>query len=425
MIPGKIKESGYYSKIKILFLWIAAAFLFIYLIYFTIINSGKDTHGFASYYTASKLFLEGESVYRYYDDNFFSEKVKNYVPAVYELYYINTPISFFVILPFSVFDFNAAKSLWIIFSLLILATTVGLILIKLKYEIQKSLLVVILILCFQPLYANILYGQVYIFIFCLLVAAWSAYRSGNDKILGIVLGFIIVIKLAGLVLLVLLAVQKKWQSLLWTFITIVLLAAISIPFVGIDSWFVFKENLIKYYSSPTLSVTAYQTIHSFFYHFTFFDQKWNPVPLIDFPLLGKMLTYFSYTIVFVSISYFAYKIKNSDLSFGLFVIAGIILSPASIDYHYFMILISFIIILNYIQLIKSGWIYISLFFSYLLIAVSIPYTSAKVSNGLLAVFAYPKLYGAIGLLILFLIIGIQLFKNQNYSKAMESSSKFN
>ncbi len=91
------------------------------------------------------------------------------------------------------------------------------------------------------------------------------------------------------------------------------------------------------------------------------------------------------------------------LMFGIFVLAGIILNPASIDYHFVIVLLPVLIFMKIITNNKSiiTWILFLLF--YLLLALPIPYTSAKITYGWLAVFAYPKLYGTLGFIVLIFV----------------------
>ena len=84
----------------------------------------------------------------------------------------------------------------------------------------------------------------------------------------------------------------------------------------------------------------------------------------------------------------------------LFIIMGIILSPPSIDYHYMLMLIPILILLNWLLKNPSKVLWIFFGISYLLIASSLPYISPKITGGLWAVLAYPKLYGALGLWVL-------------------------
>ena len=391
------KFSPKFFSAKIQILWLAAVILLIYFIYFSFKNSSQPSHGFASYYTASKLLIEGEDVADFYDDNWFSSKVEDYVPGVYEIYLVNMPTTALVFLPVANLDYKTAKIIWSIFSLLFLTVIIGLIISRMKLEGIWLPLVFIILFSFQPLYANISFGQVYIFIFCLFVLAWFAYESGNELLLGVSIGLVFILKTAGIFLLILLVIKKKWRSLLWFFAVAPFLFVVTLPIFGVDSWLAYLNKLLDYSSSPTLSVSAYQTIHSFFHHLFVFDSQWNPAPLINLPYLGKSLTIFFSALILVITIIIAFKNKNSDLAFGSFIIVGIILSPPSIDYHYMLMLISIFIVYDWLIINPSPFLWVIFAISFLLIAASLPYISPKITVGYWALFAYPKLYGALGL----------------------------
>ena len=371
--------------------------LSVYFVYHVVLNASRPSHGFASYYTASILLIEGEDVADFYNDDWFSSKVEDYVTGVYEIFLVNMPTTAIIFLPIANFDYETAKIIWTIFNILLLTVVFGLIINKLKLEGIWLPIAFIILLAFQPLYANVAFGQVYIFIFCLLVLAWFAYESGNELLLGISIGLVFILKTAGIFLLILLVIKKKWRSLLWFFAIVLFLFAVTLPIFGIESWSAYLNKLLDYSSSPTLSVTAYQTIHSFFHHLFVFDMQWNPEPLIDLPLLGKSIKILFTLIILIVTIIAAIKSKRPELVFGSFIIVGIILSPPSIDYHYMLMLIPIFILFN--RLIKNPSVGLwSLFaISYLLIATSLPYISPKITSGHWALFAYPKLYGALGL----------------------------
>jgi len=389
-------------QIKIQILWIIVVILSVYFIYHVVLNAALPSHGFASYYTASNLLIEGEDVADYYDDDWFSSKVEDYVPGVYEIYLVNMPTTALVFLPIANFDYKTAKIIWTIFNTLFLMVAIGLIISRMKLEGIWLPLVFIILFSFQPLYANISFGQVYIFIFCLLVLAWFAYESGNELLLGVSIGLVFILKTAGIFLLILLVIKKKWRSLLWFFAVALFLFVVTLPIFGVDSWLAYLNKLLNYSSSPTHSVTAYQTIHSFFHHLFVFDVQWNPVPLINLPILGSSLTIIFSLLVLTITIISAFKNEKPDMAFGTFVIAGIILSPASIDYHYMLMLIPILILLNWLIKNPSPFLWVVFAISYLLIAASLPYISPKISSGHWALFAYPKLYGALGLWFLIL-----------------------
>ena len=120
------------------------------------------------------------------------------------------------------------------------------------------------------------------------------------------------------------------------------------------------------------------------------------------PALGKILSTLSILIVLIIISFKAHYLKKSDLAFGAFVAAGLIISPVSLDYHYTISLLPIFILISWVLKNQSRTVWAALILFIILIAAYIPYTSTKVTDGWLAILAYPKLYGAIGLLGLFM-----------------------
>jgi hypothetical protein len=119
--------------------------------------------------------------------------------------------------------------------------------------------------------------------------------------------------------------------------------------------------------------------------------------------LGKILSTLSIFIVLVYSSVKAHQLNKSDLAFGAFVVAGLIISPVSIDYHYTIIILPILIVLKQVLKNQSRIDLGALIIFSGLIAAYIPYTSSKVTAGWLALLAYPKLYGAVGLWGLFML----------------------
>ena len=190
-------------------------------------------------------------------------------------------------------------------------------------------------------------------------------------------------------------VQKRWQSVLLGITTVIFIIFITLPWIGIAAWVSYIDRISGFVPNPSLSVTAYQTIHSFCHHLTSFDQEWNPEPLFNMPLTGNLSITLCVLIVVVFSSYTALKLKKGEIVFGAFIIAGLIISHASLDYHYTILLLPILILVNRLRSNSSTLLWCILIMSVLLIAVNLPYTSQRIASGWLALFAYPKLYGAI------------------------------
>jgi hypothetical protein len=128
-----------------------------------------------------------------------------------------------------------------------------------------------------------------------------------------------------------------------------------------------------------------------------FDAQWNHEPLIDLPLIGKLLTIVFSILILVITIISTYNSKKSDLAFGAFIIAGIILNPASIDYHYMLMLIPIFILVDWLRKNPSTTLWTLFLICFASIALNLPNISPKITGGIWAFFAYPKLYGALGL----------------------------
>lgn len=387
---------------RIQLLWGIALILSAYFIYFVIVNASLSTQGFASYYTASKLLAEGEDVSRFYDDDWFSSNAERFVQEVYEIFNVNMPTTSLIMLPLVKLDYSTARIIWTIFNFVILFAAVLFLIQKFNYKEFWTPLILILFLSYQPLYANILFGQTYILIFCLLIVAWYAYVSGNEKLLGAAIGLIFILKSTSFIFWLFLLVQRRWRSLVWGLLTVSVVILFSLPWIGFNAWQTYAGKITGFFSNPSLCVTAYQTLHSFFHHLTSINQQWNPEPLINLPLLGNLLSIFSVLIIAGASSFIAFKRNKSEIAFGIFIIAGLIISPVSLDYHYTILLLPILMLINNIRKDSTVmlWIMILIFIS--LIAVYLPYASPRLAKGIWAVFAYPKLYGAIGLWGLFI-----------------------
>jgi hypothetical protein len=383
-------------------LWGTAIIFAAYFIFFVVTNASRSTHGFVAYYTASKLLAEGEDVSGFYNNDWFSSNVKRFVPEVYEIYNVNMPTTSLIMLPLVKFDYSTARIIWTIFNFIILFAAVLFLIQKFNYKDFWIPLILILFLSYQPLYSNFSFGQAYILIFCLLIVAWYAYVSGNEKLLGIAIGLIFILKSTSFIFWLLLLVQRRWRSLVWGFAAMLIIILLSLPWIGFDAWQTYAGKITGFVSNPSLSVTAYQTIHSFFHQLTTFSKEWNPEPLFNLPLLGDLLSVFCVLIIVAVSSFIAFKQNKSEMAFGIYVITGLIISPVSLDYHYTILLLPILILINNIRKDSTAMLWVLILISISLIAVYLPYASPRLAKGVWAFFAYPKLYGAIGLWGLFI-----------------------
>lgn len=94
-----------------------------------------------------------------------------------------------------------------------------------------------------------------------------------------------------------------------------------------------------------------------------FDKYWNPYPVENIPILASTLTIFFSIAVMIITAFTAINFKSPDLEFSFLIVAGTILNPASIDYHFVLLLIPIIISIDVLRKNHSGNLWILLFIS--------------------------------------------------------------
>lgn len=362
--------------------------------FFSIKAAVRPSHGFGAYYTAARLVKAGADASRFYDNDWFRVQFKKYVPSGSDIYNINPPTTALLLLPLAGFDYTEARVIWTIFNLMCLIGAGGWLLSQLEFRGLWMPGSSAFVLFYQPIYANFNFGQAYVLLFALLVMAWHGYRHRHEAMLGIALGLVVILKTAGVLLWLLLLVQRRWKALAWGTVVVVAASLGSLLWLGLEAWKTYFYLLPHLSSRPEMAVTAHQTQLSFFRHLLTFDSQWNPAPLLQAPALGIWLPWIG-LVIMVGISlYWAYGTNHPDMIFAVFVAANIVLSPVSLDYHYTLLLIPIAILVAWVRQQTSPWPWIVLGIAMALIAANLPYLSPRLGTGWWALLAYPKLYGA-------------------------------
>ncbi|MCL4263297.1 MAG: DUF2029 domain-containing protein [Anaerolineae bacterium] len=391
-------------------LWLLVAVLVIRSIPFLKEAAVRPSHGFVVLYTAAQLVAEGEDSASFYDYDWFNNQITRFVPPHIKDINVNPPFLNLFLLPLVNLGYIQARTLWTGFSVLCLLGTIWLWLHELKLRYVWLPVIGVLVLTFQPVRANLWLGQVYIFLLALVSIVWWGYRRERDGIAGGVLGLLLILKLALMPLWGLFLVQRRWKILLWGTAVFLTLFLLSLPLLGWNAWERCLYLLLN--PDPRLgpSVTAYQTIFSFFRHLFIYDPQWNLAPIFQAPVIGIGGAWMTFAVLLGIPLYLAYKlttkdtprasVKSSDLLVAVFIILSVILNPLALDYHYPLLLLPIVILASwawYLPVPQHTRLLALLVLGagVALIATDLPYNSPKVSAGWWALLAYPKLYGGL------------------------------
>lgn len=396
-----------YNKLAQWGLWAVVIALALRLVLFLPEAATRPSHGFSALYTLAQLVREGADLGLSYQDDWFKAQMARFLPPDIGDVNINPPPYALLGLPLTGFDYTGARIIWTGVSVLCLIVGVAWLTWRVDLRGPWALGFVAYVLVSQPVRENLRLGQVYLFLFMLSVLAWDAYRQNKQRDLGLILGLMGSVKLAGLFIWPLLLIQRRWRAVVWGGMTVVVICLASLALTSPAAWLDYPSYFLRFNTHPSLAVTAYQTQLSLIWHLFTFDAEWNPAPVLSSPFLATWLPRLSGLVLLGIPAYLAYQHSRQDAhrrgnnsdSFDFIIaaviIANLVLSTAALDYHYPLLLLPAAILIAWARQRPSVWVWGILSLALWLIAADLPYRSPWFyTAGLWSLLAYPKLYGA-------------------------------
>ncbi|HXD08618.1 MAG TPA: glycosyltransferase family 87 protein, partial [Anaerolineales bacterium] len=253
--------------------------------------SNKITHGFAAYYTSSRLILDRRGGQLFYDDTAFRTEVESLTGGrASDIYWANPPTTALMFLPLAGLSISNARYIWMVLSLIALWLAMwlsGSAILRLPLQTGSFCIVSAIFFLSEPLAENFRFGQAYVVILALYALALFASSSGLDRLAGLCLGMALALKGSGIPLLVLLLFRGKWRIIFGALLTSIAMALFSLPLIGFAAWRNYVFDVVpKFLADPVLATTAYQTVPGFIQHMFTYHDIWNPNPLVNWPVVA-------------------------------------------------------------------------------------------------------------------------------------------
>jgi hypothetical protein len=382
-------------------------------------RADKVTHGFASYYTFSRLLLEEENFSRAYDTSFFNLKIREFGIENIRDAPNNIPTSAFLYVPVALFRPETGKIIWTILSIIFYLLSIYLLLrvFDLDFTAIYSLFLILIALQFYPVFGIIDLGQIYIFLLLLFSLSLYGFKNKNIILTALPISLMLIFKGYGLVPFIFLLFFKKWKEALLSLAILAGLIVVTLPVLSLESW---KQYIINV--SPKIghdqyaSYTAYQTLNSFMRHI-FPGQSELIYILVLLILLVLVL------IIFVR--NFPQNEGGRLLFYCSALSLNVIFAPLAEEYHYILFLpLIFgsgkMIFMNYKNLIPKAIIFI---ISLYLIYVPFDYKSLNDAPLPRIITAYPKLYAGILLLLLPILLAAYAIQQKEEKIELPATSK--
>jgi hypothetical protein len=357
------------------------------------LGADEPAHGFVGHYTASRLVLEGTNVTTIYDDARMIQEVHRFEPGVTDVFGANPPTVAFAALPVAWMDYPTARLVWILLNTVAWLVAVYWLarVCQLPGEWAAGLVGVAAL--FQPAIEHMRHGQFHVLVLLLVLVAWRALKR-RPRLAGASLGLALVLKAAGILFWPMLIMRRRWRVLDGGFVVVLLALLASIPVAGLAAWILFGYRAVALAQGGSLSVTAYQALPGLVRRLTMADPQWNPSPAIPFEygaIAGAALAVVLVIIALILID----RRRDHDLAFAAFSALSLALVPVSLDYHYVLAIFPIAVLLGRLHARPASVSFVVLAVATLAIAADLPYRSPRLADGVFAVLAYPKLYGAL------------------------------
>ena len=319
---------------------------------------------FPNQYLAARLHRQGYPADQFYDWIWF-ERQKDHAEIDRPLVSF-IPLTFpstLLILPWSSLPPLEAKHAWLVVSLFCLGLTA--VLMKASTNLPWRRIGLLMFLVFAPLRANILLGQMHIFVlFLLALAAWL-YFEDWFFISGIVVAAAAAVKLYPALFLLFFLVKRQWRAVAGVIVGLGAAAAVSVYSFGLDACRVFaREILPRAVIGETVDPydLEWNSFTALLRRLFIAEPELNPSPVAHLPSLYAFLhplIHVSLLVAFLWAVYFATEDRaGRKLQWGCYLFLLLWVSSQPAMYHFVALILTGTLVTEYLlerqQTAKAG-----------------------------------------------------------------------
>ena len=401
-----------------LWVWTACGLALAVFLWRVVVPAARNpyTVGFITCYTESRILREDPRQLReIYDDAWFQPRVDQiFGRHILEIAHGQPPTMSLLLLPFAWMSPSGARAAWIAFSVVLWMAGIALLARGLGLPrfagVPSPIWLAALTTAYLPIKENFRQGQGYVFLFFLLSLSVAILLRLNRRHwwwAGLPLALMVVVKSAGLWLLLALLAARQWRIVLTAVVVGAAAVLVSSTFMGWETWNRYLGDAFHWLASdPSNHVTAYQTLSSLTGHLFVYEATWNPRPVAHLPILAAGLTLaIEGAALLVSVRFHRLGGEGGEgfeeraLTLGMFISLLVATAPIGEGYHYVLILPG-VVMAWWWAMRRRGPLWSGALLLAATVLICAPqkyYDSPRIQAGWAAVFAYPRVYGAFGL----------------------------
>lgn len=382
-------------------LWLAVLLAAIHFAHQVVVPAENQlTHGFAAYYTASRLLLAGQFDARVYDNAWFEAQTKAAMNGeASDIYNVNPPSTAWMMVGLAALSPHAARIAWTLGNLALLGAALALLGGELGLGRAGLGLLALIALGFTPIGENFRLGQAYILLLFLYTLALRGFLRGEEGLLGLSLALLLALKSAGWPLPLLLLLRRRWRALGIALAGLALIVIGGLPWIGLDAWRTYLLALPDIGRGPWASSIFYQTTNSLWQHLFRYDPQWNPGAVADQPALAAVLTLLSAGAALAVTLRCTRQDKPPDLAFAAFVTLAVLLAPVGEQYHHTVLILPVAVVLagigqtSYSRPRAAQWVAWAMAAGALVLLAKFFDLRNAETAGWGALLSYPRVYG--------------------------------
>jgi hypothetical protein len=328
-------------------------------------NRGGD---FNNYYVSSVLVAKGIQIHLLYNNDFMTARANNMGIEEGAKFSPFPPVTAYLYLPISSFEFMTAKRIWLVLNTLLLLWLPFRIRRIFKLSTLKALFISSLF--FIPLASNLNFGQAYLLLtFVMIEAIGLVYVRQKERLAAVLLAICALLKYFPLLFIMYFfkdeegkkSTYKALREQKWMlpFFAFILILTAYTHFIYPEAYKVYFGSFFDHMNGDLSGqgkfAIGFQSIDSLLNNLFVYDAKLNPNPfvnMVNLKLIFKML-------VFGLIGLFSFLIFKKDryrytaINSSIFIFGAFALVPASASYHFLFLIVPVIYLFNWIQSFKS------------------------------------------------------------------------
>ena len=328
--------------------WIESGVLFL-LIAFLCLHTmprawGKLNTDFPNYYMSARLAHEGFDTAREYEWVWLEREKDHRAVDINVIGLLPiTPFSTLVMWPLTGLPPLAAKHIWILTNLALLLPLCWLL--RSITGLPYRRIALVFALCF-PLHRNLLYGQFYLLLLLLIVAACWAYLREFHSLAGALVAIAAACKVFPVLLFIFFLRRGNWRALIYGALTGLAALAVSVAVFGwnlhrtylhqVLPWTLHGEGLPPY-------ATGSASLSSVLHYLFLAEPQWNPHPWHNSPLCYALLQPTLQMLVFAPAVLLIRKDDRTPgrilLEWSALITASLTISTSPASYHFVLMVL--------------------------------------------------------------------------------------